>query len=79
MRYVGMRGDVGTSTWCQLVGAHEVGEDERPDHAPGVERQQAVDLGPADAPATRGDDPLDAHPASLAHCAPRLLARPPRR
>ena len=49
----------------QLLGPDEVGEDERADHPPGVERQQPVDLAGADAALARGDDPLDAHPSTV--------------
>ena len=65
---VRVRRDVGATTGRQLLGADEVGEDERPDHPPGVERQQPIDRRRRRrcCARPRGDDPLDAHVAALA-------------
>ena len=63
---VRVRRDVGAAPGAQLLGTDEVGEDERPDHPAGVERQQPIHLRGADAASARGDDALDAHGAALA-------------
>ena len=53
--------DVGAAPGAQLLRPDEVGEDERPDHPPGVEGQQPIHVGGTDAPTPRRDHTLDGH------------------